>query len=111
MQIQFKSAKLEKQCNNRREAVKACGERRANLVAARLAVLRAAVTLEDVRQAPGDCHEYRHKKEPELTLDLDGRWRLCFRPMHDPLPLLADEKSLAWTKVTCVEITDVRDHH
>lgn len=111
MQIQFKTAKLERLCNTRRDAEKVWGERRTKLVAARLATLRAAARLEDVRHAPGDCHEYRHKKEPELTLDLDGGWRLFFRPLHIPVPMLGDKKSLDWTQVTCVEIMDVRDPH
>ena len=111
MNIQFRTAKLAKRCNNRSEGVKAWGDRRARLVGMRLDDLRAAVALEDMRHAPGDCHEYKHRTEHVLTLDLDAGWRLFFRPDHDPIPLLGDDTSLDWSKVTSVEITDVKDPH
>lgn len=111
MNIQFKTAKLAKLCNDRRERARKWGERRAKILGRRLDDLRAAVTLDDMRHAPGDCHEYRHRKDHTFTLELDGGWRLFFRPNHDPVPLLSDETSTDWTKVTRVEIADVRKAH
>lgn len=111
MDIQFKTAKLKKQCNERKAAIATWGDRRAKLVGLRLDDLRAAVTLEDMRHLPGDCHEYRHRKDFVLTLNLDGGWRLFFRPLHDPIPLRPDGASLDWTHVTGIEVTDVRDPH
>ncbi len=111
MNIQFKTTKLYKRCNNRKEGTKAWGERRANLLGRRLDDLRAAVTLEDMRHAPGDCHEYKQRRDHLLTLDLDGGWRVFLRPDHDLVPLLADGKSLDWSKVTSVEITEVKVPH
>lgn len=111
MDIEFKTTKLAKLCNNRREGTREWGERRATIVGRRLDDLRAAVTLEDMRHAPGDCHEYRHKKDHNLTLDLDGGWRLTFEPLDDPIPLRADEVSLDWSRVTRVRILEVSDPH
>ena len=111
MDLQFKTARLSKLCNERRRGAKKWGERRAKVLGGRLDDLRAAVTLDDLRFLPGDCHEYRHRKDHTLTLDLDGGWRLFFRPTQDPPPLLSDGESLDWTKVTEVVITDVRDPH
>lgn len=111
MNVTFKSSKLAKLCNNRREGNRHWGERRAKIVGRRLDDLRAAVTLEDLRNLPGDCHQYKQSKDYTLTLDLDGGWRLFFRPAHHPVPLLDDHSSLDWAKVTDIEITDVCDPH
>lgn len=111
MDIQFKTSRLEKACNSRKERVKEWGERRSKVLGRRLDDLRAAGTLDDMRQVPGDCHIYKHRSDGTLTLDLDGGWRLFFRPNHDPLPLLSDGESLDWTKVTSIVVTDVRDPH
>jgi len=54
---------------------------------------------------------YKKRTDGTLTLDLDGGWRLFFKPFHRPLPVLSDGTSLDWTKVTAVEITDMRDPH
>lgn len=111
MHIQFKTDKLAKQCNNHKERIKVWGERRSKVIGRRLDDLRAAVTLEDMRHAPGDCHEYRHRKDHTFTLDLDGGWRLFFKPLHDPMPLLADNESLDWNQVTSIVITEIIDPH
>jgi len=111
MDVRFKTAKLAKLCNNRKERARKWGERRAKILGRRLDDLRAAVVLEDMRHTPGDCHEYKHRPDHTLTLDLDGGWRLFFRPSHETMPFLADGKSLDWAQVTEVEITDVKDPH
>lgn len=111
MDVRFKSSKLAKLCNSQKERERAWGERRAKIAGRRLDDLRAAGTLGDMRQVPGDCHEYKHRDDCVFTLDLDGAWRLFFRPSHDPLPLLPDCESVDWTKITEIEITDVRKAH
>lgn len=111
MRIQFKTDKLAKQCNNQKERNKAWGERRSKLIGRRLDDLRAAVTLEDMRNVPGDCHEYRHRKDHTFSLDLDGGWRLFFKPLHDPMPILADQVSLDWSQVTVIVIMEITDPH
>lgn len=111
MNIQFKTGKLAKACNNRSRGLREWGERRAKIVEHRLKGLHAAVTLDDMRNMPGDCHVYKRRRDGTLTLDLDGGWRLFFKPCNEPLPLLSDGKSLDWTRVRAIEITDVRDPH
>ena len=85
------------------------GRARAKILGRRLDDLRAAGSLEDMRYLPGDCHEY--KKSDKLTLDLDGGWRLFFRASQEPIPVLPDGASLDWSRVTEIEITDVKDPH
>ena len=111
MLIAFRTGKLEKACNLHAKAVKEWGGRRASIIRRRLDDLRAANTLDDMGRVPGDCHEYGHRKDYTLTLDLDGGKRLFFRPAHDPVPTLPDGVSLDWTSVTAVEITAVEDPH
>lgn len=111
MDIEFRTGRLAKACNNRREREKEWGARRAAILGRRLDDLRAAETLDDMRYTPGDCHVYKHRTDGTLTLDLDGGWRLFFRPRQDPMPVLSDGRSLDWSKVTAIEITDVRDPH
>lgn len=111
MDIDFRTERLERVCNDRSARVREWGERQAKILGRRLDDLRAAETLDDLRRLPGDCHAYKNRTDGTLTLDLDGGWRLFFRPANDPVPLLPDKKSLDWTKVTAIEITDVRDPH
>ncbi len=112
MYIQFKTVKLAKRCNNKKERIKAWGERRSAIIGRRLDDLRAADTLEDIRRLPGDCHEYRHGKDVHVfTVDLDGGWRFFFKPINDPIPLLADGASVDWSQVTAIQITDIKDPH
>jgi proteic killer suppression protein len=111
MDIQFKTDRLDKVCNSRKAREKEWGERRAKILGRRLDDLHAAETLDDMRNMPGDCHVYKKRTDGTLTLDLDGGWRLFFKPFHRPLPVLSDGTSLDWTKVTAVEITDMRDPH
>jgi len=66
--------------------------------------------LEDVRNTPGRCHELTGNRAGELTLDLDGPYRLVFKPAHNPLPTKHDG-GLDWTQVTAVIILGVEDTH
>jgi proteic killer suppression protein len=109
MLIIFRTERLEKTCNAHAKAVREWGERRARVIGRRLDDLRAAATLADMRFLPGDCHEYKHRMDYTLTLDLDGGKRLFFRPANDPVATLADGVSLDWARVTAIEITGVGD--
>jgi len=111
MLITFHTERLEKTCNAHAKAVREWGERRARVIGRRLDDLRAAATLADMRFLPGDCHEYKHRRDYTLTLDLDGGKRLFFRPANDPVPTLADGVSLDWAHVTGIEIIGVEDPH
>lgn len=111
MDIQFATDRLRRICNSEASRRKEWGERRAKIVGRRLDDLRDAETLEDMRHIPGDCHIYKHREDHTLTLDLDGGWRLFFRPSNDPVPLREDNRSLDWSKVTAVTITEVADRH
>lgn len=111
MVIIFKTAKLEKICNDERLINKEFGDRRGKLLMRRLAELSAANTLEDLRGLPQTrCHELRENQKGRLSVDLDHPYRLLFKPAHDPLPIKPDG-GLDWRKVTEILIIGVKDTH
>lgn len=83
---------------------------RAKLIRRRLDDLRAAANLEVMRNLPGRCHELKGDRAGQLSLDLDGPYRLIFCPEHDPVPIKNDG-GLDWSQVTTVVMIEVVDTH
>lgn len=113
MIITFSDKKLEKTCNSDREMRRKCGAKRAKLLQRRLAQLAAAPSLETLNPSyggPGRCHELTGSWSGCLTVDLDGPYRLLFRPGHNPVPQKADG-GLEWDAVTAIEIVGIEDTH
>jgi hypothetical protein len=63
-----------------------------------------------MRRLPGRCHELTGDRSGQLSLDLDGPYRLIFVPANEPVPLKADG-GLDRTRVTAIEIIGVEDTH
>ena len=110
MKIGFSSEKLKKICNRHDLLVRKHGAERAKRIRQRLDDLDAAASLEDFCFLPGRCHELRGDLEGLLSLDLDGPYRLYFRPAQDPPPAKPDG-GLDWSRVTEVVIEKVYDPH
>jgi plasmid maintenance system killer protein len=110
MVIVFEDRKFEKQCNSHSKLVQAHGALRAKKIRLRLDDLMAALTLEDIRNAPGRCHELHGNLADHLSLDLDHPYRLLFVPNHEPIPRKEDG-GLDWTQVIAVKIVGIRDTH
>ncbi len=110
MDILFKERKFEKQCNRRDMLVRAHGERRAQLIRARLDALRASVNLEDMRHVAGRLHELKGNRKGQLSLDLDHPYRLILIPNHDPMPS-SGSGGVDWSRVTAVKILGIEDTH
>jgi len=110
LDILFRERKFEKQCNQFGLLVRAHGERRARLIHTRLDALRAAVNLEDPRNAPGRLHELKGNRKGQFSLDLDHPYRLLFGPHHSPVPLTADG-GVDWPGVAAVKILGIEDTH
>lgn len=83
---------------------------RAKLIRRRLDDLRAAQTLEVMRNLPGRCHELKGDRSGQLSVDLDGPYRLLFNPAHDPIPAKEDG-GLDWTRVTAIILLGVVNTH
>ncbi|MFZ2447498.1 MAG: killer suppression protein [Syntrophobacteraceae bacterium] len=110
MDIIFKSKKFAKECNQQGLLLQRYGPQRGNLIRRRLDDLKAAVNLRDVGRIYRHCHELKGNRKGQLSLDLDGPYRLIFKAAHDPIPTKADG-GLDWTRVTAIEILGVEDTH
>ena len=110
MEISFRTKRLRDDCNDNRRLEARYGRDMAKVIARRLDDLRAARTLEDLRNLPGRLHELRGDRAGQLSLDLRGPKRLLFVPDHHPPPLMPDG-GLDWTQVTAVQIIGVEDTH
>lgn len=89
---------------------RAFGEQRSKVLGRRLDQLRAAPHLGDFRQLPGRCHELKGARKGQLSIDLDGPYRLIFEHAHNPAPTRADG-GLDWDGVTAIRILGVEDTH
>ncbi|MCX6346155.1 MAG: hypothetical protein NT018_13975 [Armatimonadetes bacterium] len=49
-------------------------------------------------------------RQGQISVDLDGPYRLFFVVANDPIPLLPDG-GLDWDKVTAIEIVEIGDPH
>jgi len=77
----------------------------------RLATLRAAETLEDLRGAPGRLHELSHgERAGSLAMRVTANLRLVFRPDHQPRPIKPDG-GLLWPEVRRISIEEIVDYH
>lgn len=108
MKLDFQSSKLAKQCETDKSRNKAFGAERAKRLKRRLSALVAASNLEELRDAPGRLHPLKGDRAGQLSLDLDGPYRLIIEPMT------STEKSsgsLPWSQITHVRITSIEDTH
>ena len=110
MDVFFESKQLADVCSARKALVRAFGVERAKRIERRLQQLTAAAVLDDLRNAPGRCHELTADRGGQLSLDLDHPHRLIFRPTKQPPPATAGG-GLDWTAVESVTIIEIADTH
>lgn len=110
MHIIFKKKSFMKECNRHDLLVKRHGQQRAKLIRRRLDELQAASNLLVMRDLPGRCHELKGGKTGQLSIDLDGPYRLIFRVANNPNPTKPDG-GLDWAQVTAIEILSLEDTH
>lgn len=112
VEITFSTKKLEKLANNDKKRIRELGTIRAKLFKQRLDDLRAAVTLEDLRYAPGHYHELtgEHTRKGQWACDLDQPYRLVFTPHENPIPQDKDGRYL-WIEIRGVEIVEIVNYH
>jgi plasmid maintenance system killer protein len=110
LNITFASKAFEDGCNDSRLLNRKHGKDRAKRIRRRLDDLRAAATLEDMRNLPGRCHELIGTRTGQLSLDLDGPYRLLFEPSGNPIPTKPDG-GLHWPSIRNVTIIGVVDTH
>ena len=110
MDILFATAKLGQELSDPRRLQRGHGSARTKLIKRRLAGLRAAETLADMRHLPGNCHELSGDRDGQLAVSLDGPYRLVFEAANDPSPHLPDG-GLDWARVTAIRILEVVNYH
>lgn len=110
MEITFADSRLQKRCESRNAVVQTYGPRGGGKIMSRLADLRAATTLQEMRELPGECHELKADRKGQLAVKLEGARRLVFVPAHNPTPAKPDG-GLDWEHVTAVRIIEIVDYH
>jgi proteic killer suppression protein len=110
MEILFPTDDDPQDWNESKRVVRRHNAQRAKLIHRRLDDLKAARTLEVMRNLPGRCHELKGDRAGQLSIDLDGPYRLLFAPANNPVPRKPDG-GLDWTQVTAVLIVGVGNTH
>ncbi len=111
MDIAFRTRKLEKAFNVADVLQKTCGERMARVIMMRMAVLRAARSLELVPTTPPERrHQLVGKRDEQFAVDLVHPYRLVFAATHEPVPR-KDDGGIDTEQVPAVTILDVVDYH
>lgn len=110
MNILFKNLKLLKQCTDSKEMEKAWEEKRAKKIALRLQAIKAAVVLDDLRNAHGHFHELTGDRRGQISCNLDGLYRLILEPADNPIPRKEDG-GLDWKEVRTLLVIGVEDYH
>jgi toxin HigB-1 len=108
--ISFADKKLEKLANDDKKLIREFGKEQAQKIITRLAQLRAANTLEDVRYLPGRYHELKENRKEQWGCDLIHPYRLIFTPQQRPIPCNEHGQYL-WAEITSVEIIEVKNYH
>lgn len=110
MEIVFPAGEDPDDWNQHKRLVKRHNKQRANLIRRRLDDLRAASCLAIMRRLPGRCHELKGDRGGQLSVDLDGPYRLLFQPAHNPVPVKPDG-GIDWAHVVAIEVVGVADTH
>jgi len=110
VELLFETDKFRDECNSDKALVRRYNVQRAKLIRRRLDDLSAAPTLAVMRMLPGRCHELSGDRAGQLSVDLDGPYRLLFRPIADPIPLKEDG-GLDWVQVKQISVIGVVDTH
>jgi proteic killer suppression protein len=110
LEIAFRTKRLQKLCNDSKFAVQRLGPKQAARLRRRLDDLKAVVTLDEMRNLPGRCHELTGNRSHTLSLDLEHPNRLLFVPLDDPPPTRQDG-GLDWKAIEAIQITAIEDTH
>lgn len=108
MDILYANTKLQKICENHRQAVKQLGAECAKRLRTRLADLEAATQVTDL--VAGNPHPLTGDRAGQFALNLAGGFRLVFSAANDPIPTKPDH-GIDWNAVTIVSIEYIGDYH
>ncbi len=111
MKIYFRNRGLQKICSIEQVGIQKLGSKMAEKLRQRMTELHAADVLSDMsRLPPARCHELKHQRKGQFSVDLKQPKRLLFVPAHDPLPC-KDDGGLDLDNITEIEIIDITNPH
>jgi proteic killer suppression protein len=110
VEISFANKKLQKLCESEKELRRAFGNDGAKKVMRRLSDLRAAATLEEMRNLPGRVHELDGDREGQLGIELASGRRLVIAPANG-WPDEKTEGAHVWTEIDAVQVLEIVDYH
>lgn len=111
MDVYFTSEDLREACATERACKRRWGDQQAKVIGRRLAQLRAADSLDDMRAfAAAHAHELQGERAGQLAVNAQGALRIIFEPAHDPAPCKPDG-GLDWRRITAIRILDIADYH
>ena len=108
MEILFENSKIQKICEQKKEAEKKLGPICARKLRTRLSDLESASRVTDL--VAGNPHPLKGDRAGQFALSLHGGYRLVFSPSNDPCPTTPDD-AIDWDKVTIVCIEYIGDYH
>jgi toxin HigB-1 len=106
MDIHFSDSRLKRRCESEKDSQRSYGPDCAKKIAARIADLKAASSLDEFRGLPGRCHELKGNRAGQFALELTGGMRLIFEPA--PGSSAADG---SWSAIDAVVLIEVGDYH
>ena len=110
MEISFVDARLKKVCEAAAERLRKWGQPAAKNLKTRLDDLRAAKSMEDLRNLPGRWEELSGDRAGYFSCRLDKGLRLILRPTRQPPPYREDG-GLNWQHIEQITITEVVNYH
>ncbi len=110
MRVIFDTERLKAELESDKAVRRRWGEPMPRRLAARLADLDAAESLETMRALPGRVEELLGDRVGQLSLRLVGGFRLLFEIADDPIPKKVDG-GLDWRMVRSVRVLGVEDYH
>jgi proteic killer suppression protein len=109
--IGFKTSKLQKVFNSDRELLKEYGKDQSNKIKLRMAVLKSANNLSEIRSEPPErMHPLTGQRQGQFSVDVKQPYRLIFEPTIKPVPLKEDG-GIDISKITEIKILEVEDDH
>lgn len=104
LELQYKTKKLEEQCNNYKKAIKAFGDKSARKLHQRIKEIKSVNNLEImVKCRIGRCHPLKGNMKGLFALDLEHPYRLIIEPIFDKFEELK--------YVNVVKVLEVKDYH
>lgn len=109
MDIEFKTTKLKKTCEDFDLAKRVWGEKRARTIIRRINEIQSAESIADLNHAPPTrCHILEPRHKGVYAVDVVHPFRLLFQAISEDGALLGNVNP---SQVTRVRILEVRDYH